>query len=84
MDNRVKNVLINLASEWKEFAQATCLSVYIVGYIDLDDKSDELKLESFLEELIKRNPSNYMNLIETALTVIGKLDILNEIKLLRK
>ena len=84
MDNRVKNVLINLASEWKMFAQATCLSVHIIGYIDLDDKSDELKLESFLEELIKRNPSNYMILIEKALTVIGKLDILNEIKLLRK
>ena len=84
MDNRVKNVLINLASEWKMFAQATCLSVHIIGYIDLDDKSDELKLESFLEELIKRNPSNYMILIEKALTVIGKLDILNEIKLLSK
>ena len=56
MDNRVKNVLINLASEWKKFAQATCLSVHIIGYIDLDDKSDELKLESILEELIKRSP----------------------------
>ena len=84
MYNRVKNVLINLASEWKKFAQATSLSDHIIGYIDFDDKSDELKLESFLEELIKRNPSNYMILIEKALTVIGKLDILNEIKLLRK
>ena len=84
MDNRVKNVLFNLASEWKKFAQATCLSNHIISYIDLDDKSDELKLESFLEELIKRNPSNYMILIEKALIVIGKLDILNEIKLLRK
>ena len=84
MDNRVKNVLIDLAREWKEFAHATCLSVHIVEYIDLDDKSDELKLVSFLEELIKSNPSNYMILIEKALTVIGKLDILNEIKLLCK
>ena len=84
MDNIVKSVLTKLTSDWKIFAHATGLSVHIIGYIDLDNKSDQLKLELFLEELIKRNPSNYMILIEKSLADIGKLDVLNEIKLLRK
>ena len=84
MYNRVKSVLTNLASEWKKFAQETCLSDRTINSIDLDDISDELKLELILEKLYDWYPSCFMIEIKKALTVIGKSDILNEIKLLGK
>ena len=84
MDDELKNVLYKLKPEWKSFARAAGFSANIVDYIDFDDKSDELKLESILKTLVKKNPSNYLAYIERSLKIIGNLDVLNEVKLLRK
>ena len=84
MDHRIQKALNNLTSEWREFAYGTGLNVNIVENIDRDNRSDEFKLKSFLGELIKSNPSNFMTLVEKSLTVIGNLDILNKIQLIRK
>ena len=84
MDDRMKNVLLSLSSEWRVFAHSTGLNAHIIGYIDLHDLSDQLKMEFFLRELVTWHPSCFMTLIENSLSVMEKVDVLEELKSFRK
>ena len=85
MDPRIKCILIeNLASEWKRFALDANFSKAVIDYVDLDKHCDQLKMDKLLGKLVLQNPSDFLLVVENSLTLMGKTDILNEIKMLGK
>ena len=85
MEPRIKCVLVdNIASEWKRFANYAGFTKAAVDYIDLDKNSDQLKIDEVLKLLDLRNPSDFIFKVEKSLTLMGKIDILNEIQTIRK
>ena len=74
----------NIAYEWKRFANDAGFTKTPVNYIDLDKNNDQLKMHEVLKLLNLRNPSYFINHIEKSLTLMGKIDILNEIQTIRK
>ena len=85
MDPRVKYILVdNIASEWKRLAHDAALDKAVIDSINLDKHSDKQKMEKLLEKLVLRNPSDFMSMIEKSLALMGKTEILSEIKMFRK
>ncbi|XP_047146508.1 NACHT, LRR and PYD domains-containing protein 4E isoform X1 [Hydra vulgaris] len=80
MDPKLKFILIeNLSPEWKKFAYGTGINSAVVDYVDLDDRSYQDKLETFLNELVKRNATNFVSMIEKSLKDLGNMRVLNEV-----
>ena len=85
MDTKIKCILIdNISSEWESFAHGAVFDKDVIDYIDLNKRSDPLKMDELLEMLVMRNPSNYISDIEKSLLLMGKKDVLNEIQSVRK
>ncbi|XP_065673209.1 uncharacterized protein LOC105849176 isoform X3 [Hydra vulgaris] len=81
MDPKIKSILIdNMSSGWKKFAYGTGINPVIIDYVDLDEGTNEDKMETFLSELIKRNSSNFFPLIEKSLKELGCIGVLKEIQ----
>ncbi|XP_065642575.1 uncharacterized protein LOC136074199 [Hydra vulgaris] len=77
-----KILLKHLSSDWKNFAQRTCLFEvdYVIEHIDHDFKDDCLKLMEFLKKLFEIDPVHYKQIIKNSLAKLKRFSVLQRLK----